>query len=44
MILEWCERNGLELKFLPAYSSALNPIERFWGLVKARWKKDISRL
>jgi hypothetical protein len=44
MIKEWCAKNKLELVYLPKYSSALNPVERYWGLVKAKWKKDISRL
>ena len=43
LVREFCQSKGLELKFLPPYSSALNPIERFWALVKGRWKKDISR-
>lgn len=43
-VKEYCERVGLEIKFLPAYSSPLNPVERLWALVKHRWKKQISRM
>ena len=35
---------NVELIFLPAYSSVLNPIERCWQLVKQRWMKVMGRM
>ena len=40
----YCERVGLSLKFLPPYSSPLNPVERIWNQVKHWWGKRMSRL
>lgn len=40
----YCLQVGLELVFLPPYSSTLNPVERLWAMVKHRWKKQMARL
>jgi transposase len=29
---------GMELLFLPPYSSYLNPVERIWGWIKTKWR------
>ena len=33
-VKEFCIQVGLEIIFLPAYSSTLNPVERLWAMVK----------
>ena len=33
--------SNFQSKFLPPYSSELNPIERLWSLVKRRWTKGL---
>jgi transposase len=37
------EAAGCKLKFLPAYSPDLNPIENFWALLKAKLKSYINK-
>lgn len=29
----------VEQRFLPEYSCELNPIERFWSVIKGEWRK-----
>jgi transposase len=29
---------GIEILFLPSYSSYLNPVERIWGWIKLKWR------
>jgi len=43
-VREFCAHQGLELVHLPAYSSALSPIERLWSQVKASWVRQMSQL
>ena len=43
-VRDYSARVGLKLKFLPAYSSPLNPVERIWSQVKHWWGKKMSRL
>ena len=31
----------IQQRFLPAYSCALNPIEKLWMLVKGQWRKKM---
>ena len=31
--------DGFKVKYLPTYSSVLNPIEKVWNVVKAEWRK-----
>ena len=34
-----CNRHNVKIAFLPSVSSNLNPVERFWSVVKAEWSK-----
>lgn len=34
-----CFNKKIEQRFLPAYSCELNPIERFWSVIKREWRK-----
>ena len=43
-VAAYCLRVRLSLKFLPPYSSPLNPVERIWGQVKHHWGKRMSQL
>jgi transposase len=43
-VAAYCLRVRLRLKFLPPYSSPLNPVERIWGQVKHYWGKRMSQL
>ena len=31
----------VQQRFLPPYTCALNPIERFWNVVKSAWRKKV---
>jgi len=31
----------VDQRFLPAYSCALNPIERLWHVIKQQWRKKV---
>jgi transposase len=31
--------SGFESKFLPPQSCELNPIEKVWNIIKAKWRK-----
>jgi transposase len=31
----------VQQRFLPPYTCALNPIERFWNVVKTAWRKKV---
>jgi transposase len=33
----------IDQRFLPAYSCALNPIERFWNVVKGEWRQQLLK-
>ena len=35
---------GLRMKFIPPYSSTLNPIEHWWSLCKREWRKWMSKV
>lgn len=35
------ERDRIEIQFLPPYSSTLNPIERYWNIVKIAWRQYV---
>ncbi|KAF7690756.1 hypothetical protein CDIK_2665 [Cucumispora dikerogammari] len=37
-VLRLLNQSGIEYRFLPAYSSQLNPIEEFFNSIKARYK------
>jgi len=37
------KKAGCQLLFLPPYSPDLNPIEKFWGNLKAKIKKIIGK-
>lgn len=32
------ENKRITLKYLPAYTSVLNPIERVWNVIKHQWR------
>ena len=34
-----CQKYHVKLAFLPSVSSNLNPVERYWSVVKAEWSK-----
>ena len=36
------ELHGHSLLFLPAYSPDLNPIEKYWAVMKSKIKKSIA--
>ena len=36
-----CEEYGITMAFLPSNSSQLNPVERLWSLVKAKWANHL---
>ena len=38
------EEHGLNILFLPPYSSILNPVEHMWSAVKSLWKRMISKV
>jgi transposase len=37
-------RLNLDMRFLPPWSSVLNPIERVWSIVKGDWAKQLSKI
>ena len=37
------EEHGINILFLPPYSSPLNPIEHVWAAFKALWRKRMAR-
>ena len=43
-ILEYLEQKDVEIIFLPAYSSTLNPVERVWSLFKHEWGKELAKV
>ena len=43
-IEEYLEEKGVEIIFLPSYSSTLNPVERVWSLFKHEWAKELSKV
>ena len=36
------QEHGVEFAYLPAASSVLNPVERLWGLIKAKWANKLA--
>ena len=56
LVTGYCRDNDLELKFLPPYSSVLNPgmypfyanfallVERVWALLKKLWGKKLAAI
>ena len=41
-VTDYLTYRGLEVIFLPPYSSSLNSCERVWNLLKKAWSKAIS--
>lgn len=39
-VREICQRKGINIQYLPAYSPQLNPIEEFFSVVKANYKRS----
>ena len=39
----YLEEIGLEVLWIPAYASELNPVEWIWKLFKDAWHKDMFR-
>lgn len=40
-VMEYAEKNGIELHFLPPYSPNLNPIERLWKVMNEQVRNNV---
>ena len=43
-VKEWLLRHHVQMRYLPAYSSVLSPVERVWSIFKGRWAKELSKV
>ena len=43
MVRDYCEKNGIYLLFLPAYTPQLQPIENVWAMIKRDFRKQILK-